>query len=118
MAGLKEVIARWPTNGMVEAAAVVNEDGLLVHDALNRGTDAAEAVAALTVELLRHARQLADAGARGALHAMVMEVDEGPVIVQPLDARHTLVIFAAAEQDLGPLLFDLRMHRDALRATI
>ena len=91
----------------------MNEDGLLIHDALAPGVDA-EAVAALSVTVARNGRQLGTSAGAGVLGSIVLEFDKGPTIVTALDERHTLVLLAEPEQDLGPLLFEVRREKAAL----
>jgi len=110
-------IDRWTSRPVIRGAAVVSEDGLLVHDALPDRVDR-EAVAALAVTVRRHAEQLGTAAAAGNLGRIVLEFADGPAIVAVLDDRHTLVVLAAPDQDLGPLLFDIRDGRPALLRAI
>ncbi len=106
-------IDRWSSRPVIRGAAVVSEDGLVVHEALGAGVDR-EAVAALAVTVRRHAVQLADAAAAGSLGSIVLELTGGSVVLAALDDRHTLVVLAAPDRDLGPLLFDIRDGRSAL----
>lgn len=106
-------IDRWSSRPVIRGAAVVSEDGLVVHEALGAGVDR-EAVAALAVTVRRHAAQLADAAAAGSLGSIVLELTGGSVVLAALDDRHTLVVLAAPDRDLGPLLFDIRDGRAAL----
>jgi len=110
---LRDSLDRWSSRNSIRGAAVVNEDGLLVHDALTAGVDA-EAIAALSVTVARNGRQLGTSAGAGRLGSIVLEFDYGPTIVTPLDDRHTLVVFAEPDQDLGPLLFEVRREKAAL----
>ncbi len=112
-----QIIDRWPSRSAVRGAAVINEDGFLVHDALVEGLDH-EAIAALGVTLLRHARQFGLAVDGGNLGAVVIELGNGPAILLPLDSRHTLVVLAGPDHDLGQLLFELQSARVSLAEVI
>jgi len=114
---LPEVLDGWSSRPVIRAAAVVNEDGLLVHDLLDPRTDA-EAIAALAVTIVRHSRQLGEAHGDPDLHTVVLDRPGGPTILSPIDERHTLVVLAAADRDIGPLLFDIRRSRDSLGRSI
>lgn len=109
----RRTIDQWPSRSSVRGAAVVSEDGLLVHDHLGAGLDG-EAIAALAVTLHRHAAQFGAAADGGGLGAVVLEFDRGPAILRTLDDRHTLVVLAVPDHDLGPLLYDIRSARAAL----
>lgn len=113
----RRTIDQWPSRPSIRGAAVISEDGLLVHDHLGAGLDG-EAVAALAVTLHRHAGQFGTAAAGGGLGSVVLEFDRGPAILRSLDDRHTLVVLAYPDRDLGPLLFDIRSARAALARTL
>lgn len=113
MAGLRDILRGFDAGGSVRGAAIIGEDGLVIHDALMAGADS-DAVAALAVTTLRHAEQFGGAGQCGPLHTAVLEFGEGPAILTPLTPAATLVVLARPDRDLGPLLYELRIRRDAL----
>lgn len=113
---LRKTLDRWPSRPLIQGAAIISEDGLLVHDDLAAGIDR-EAVAALAVAVRRHAEQLGTA-VGGTLGSVVLELTGGPAVVTGLDPRHTLIVFALAGQDIGPLLFDVREGRTALAGAV
>ena len=117
MPALSEIISGWANHASVEAAAILSDDGLLVHDALDPATDR-EAIAALAMELVRTGRQLGIAGARARLDTLVLDLEHGPAILSPVDSQHTLIVFAATGADIGPLLYEIRTQRAAVRAAI
>jgi predicted regulator of Ras-like GTPase activity (Roadblock/LC7/MglB family) len=114
---LPAILETWSATAAVRGAAVISEDGLLVHDRLEAGADG-EAVAALAVTLARDCRQFAEVVGGAGFRRLVVDLDGGPAILAPLDDRHTLVVFAAPGQDLGALLFEIRQSRAALSAAI
>lgn len=109
----RDTVERWSSRPSIRGAAIVSEDGLLVHSMLDPAADG-EAIAALAVALLRDAQQLGSAAAGGAVGSVVLELADGPVIVTALDITHTLVVLARPDHDLGPLLFDIRTDRTRL----
>jgi predicted regulator of Ras-like GTPase activity (Roadblock/LC7/MglB family) len=113
MAGLREIIEAFDSGGLVRGAAIIGEDGLVIHDALGAGTDG-EAVAALAVTTMRHAEQLGGAGGCGPLRSAVFDFVQGPAILSALTTTTTLVVLARPERDLGTLLYELRTRQDAL----
>ncbi len=117
MLGLRELLNTWPVRDAVRGAAIVGDDGLVIHDALNPGTDA-EAIAALAVTTRRHAEQLGGATGGGPFGAAVFEFGSGPAILSPLPAGATLVVLAAPDRDLGPLLYEVRTRREHLAALL
>lgn len=113
----RSTINQWSSCSSIRGAAVVSEDGLLIHDELDSGVDR-EAVAALAVAVRRHAEQLGAAAHGGTLGSVVMELSDSPTIVTVLDDRHTLVVLAYPERDLGQLLFDIRSARAVLAGVV
>ena len=113
MGGLRAIMQGLEARDAVRGAAIVGEDGLVIHDALMPEADG-EAVAALAVTTMRHAEQFGGAGRCGALRAAVLDFGEGPAILSALGPGATLVVLARPDRDLGPLLFELRTNHDSL----
>lgn len=113
---LRQTLDRWPSRPLMKGAAIISEDGLLVHDQLPAGVDG-EAVAALAVAVRRHGEQLG-AAVSGALGSVVLELTGGPAIVTALDDRHTLVVLTLPDLDIGPLLYDIRAGRQSLAGAV
>ena len=119
MSSLREVVETLQRRPGVSGVAVVSGDGLIIEQALAVGgpTDS-EALAALAVTLVRHSTQLAETSHQGSLHTAVFEFAEGAAIIQPLSPAASLIILGSAPTDLGPLLYDLRRHRQAIAALL
>ena len=113
MGGLREIIQGLDAGASVRGAAIIGEDGLVIHDALGRNADG-EAVAALAVTTLRHAEQFGGACRAGTLQTAVLDFQDGPAILSSLSSTATLVVLAEPDRDLGALLFELRLKRHAL----
>ncbi len=113
MGGLREIIQGLDAGSSVRGAAIVGEDGLVIHDALGRNADG-EAVAALAVTTFRHAEQFGSACRAGALQTAVFDFGGGPAILASLSPSATLVVLAEPDRDLGALLYELRLKRYAL----
>ncbi len=113
MGGLRDIIQGFAAGDSVRGAAIIGEDGLVIHDALTPDADG-EAVAALAVTTMRHAEQFGGAGRCGELRTAVFDFVEGPAILATLTPTATLVVLARPDRDLGPLLFELHHRRDAL----
>jgi predicted regulator of Ras-like GTPase activity (Roadblock/LC7/MglB family) len=113
MGGLRDIIQGFSTGDAVRGAAIIGEDGLVIHDALTPDADG-EAVAALAVTTIRHAEQFGSAGGCGTLRALVLDFGNGPAILTSLTSGATLVVLARPDRDLGALLYEIRTRHDAL----
>lgn len=113
MGGLREIMQGLNSRESVRGAAIVGDDGLVIHDALTTEADA-EAVAALAVTTMRHADQFGGAGRCGALRTAVLDFGNGPAILSVLGPGALLVVLARPDRDLGPLLYEIRTRRDSL----
>ena len=117
MAGLREMLQGLDAGDSVRGGVIVGEDGLVIHSALTPEADD-EAVAALAVTTRRHAEQLGGASRSGELRTAVLEFGGGPAILSALTPQATLVVLAKPDRDLGPLLYELRIRRDALTGLV
>ncbi len=113
MGGLREIIQGLDARESVRGAAIIGEDGLVIHDALSADADG-EAVAALAVTTLRHAEQFGGACRSGPLQTAVLQFGEGPAILSALTPEAVLVVLAHPDHDIGPLLYELRIRQDVL----
>jgi predicted regulator of Ras-like GTPase activity (Roadblock/LC7/MglB family) len=117
MSSLSQVVQGLARREGVQAVLLLSGDGLAIsHHARERFEP--EAVAALAATLARFAGQLGDGARQGPLHTAVLEYAEGLLILARIGTGDWLALVAAADADLGPLLFDLRQHRTALAALL
>lgn len=117
MPGLREVLERLDAGGSVRGGAIVGADGLIIHNALQPDADE-DAIAALAVTTMRHAEQFGESSGSGELQTAVLEYGGGPAILAPLSPSATLVLLAKPDRDLGALLYELRVRRDALTGLV
>lgn len=113
MGGLREIMQGLDSRDSVRGAAIVGDDGLVIHDALTSDADT-EAVAALAVTTMRHADQFGGAGRCGTLRTAVLDFGNGPAILSVLGPGAILIVLARPDRDLGPLLYEIRTRRDSL----
>ena len=117
MANLTQVVRGLAERDGVEAVVVLSADGLPIEHAA-RGSFDAESLAALTATLVQYATRLGLGAGRGALRNAVIEYERALLVVAQIGAGDCLAILAAADADVGQLLYDLRQHRPALAALL
>ena len=116
MHGLGEVVRGLAGREGVLAAMVVSADGLPIHHA-GRVADA-DALAALTITLLRPAGRLGESARSGELARAVFEYSGGLAVITAVRAGNWLLLLAAPDADVGTLLYDLRRDSPTLAALL
>lgn len=101
----------------VDAVVLASPDGLPIDQAGPSELDA-EALAALTATAARSASQLAVAGGRGGVRTMVIETDQGLIVISGAGAEGWLLVLTRPGTNIGDLLLELRRCRPALTALL
>jgi predicted regulator of Ras-like GTPase activity (Roadblock/LC7/MglB family) len=117
MPTLTDVVRELAGRRGVEAVLVLSGDGLPIEEASRAAFDP-ESLAALTATLVQYAARLGQGAGRGSLRHAVLDYERGLVIIAQLGTGDCLAVLAAADADVGPLLYDLRQHRQALTALL
>ena len=113
MTELGEVVQSLAARDGVQAVLLLSADGLPIQHAAHGPFDS-ETVAALAATLARQAALLGQGAGRGDLATAVLEYGDGLLILARAGTGDWLALLAAADADIGPLLYDLRQHRSAL----
>ena len=113
MPGLRDVIQNLSAREGTEAVAVVSGDGLIIDHASRAGLDT-EAIAALFPPLAQAVHTVGGAASGGELRQAVLEYEGRLLVIAPLRDGHHLLLLAAADGNIGELLFDLERHGPAL----
>ena len=116
MIELGEVVQSLAARDGVEAVLLLSGDGLPIEHAA-RAPFEPETVAALAATLAQHAGALGRAPPGASCHRRA-RVRDGLLVLARAGADDWLAILAAADADIGPLLYDLRQHRSALAALL
>ena len=117
MASLTEVVRELAGRAGVEGVLVLSGDGLPIEHASRASFDP-ESLAALTATLVQYAERLGTGSGRGAFKTAVVELERGLLIVSQIGSGDCLAVLAAADADVGSLLYDLRQQRPALAALL
>lgn len=116
MPTLTELVHELAGRTGVNTVVVVSPDGLpishagQVHDA--------EALAALTVTLVRSARRLAEGTPVGAVARLVLEGEAGLALLGAVRNGNWIIVLTDSDADVGALLYDLRREGPALAAQL
>jgi predicted regulator of Ras-like GTPase activity (Roadblock/LC7/MglB family) len=116
MTALNDLVQGLVERPGVTSASVVSPDGLSIHHAGPMADS--EALAALTVTLVRDAARLADASGSGALTRVVLECGGGLALLGVVRGGNWLLVLTRPDADIGQLLYDLRQEGPALAAQL
>jgi len=118
-AGLKDVLRELLSIRGVRSVAVAGADGSLV-DGLALGEDALRSLQELVPTALASSRALGGLLGDAAVQQALVEYEEGPVLLAPIDGgagedrMHVAVIGIADVADLGRVRFQLKRRLPAL----
>ena len=111
--GLADLLHTLATRDGVEAVVLVSPDGLPIQQSGGAGTDG-EALAALAATAQRQAARLAEGAGHGALRTVLLESENGVLILSDAGAGNVLLLRVDADAEFGDLLLELRRGRAAL----
>lgn len=117
MTGLADVLQTLAGRPGVDAVVLVSPDGLPIQQAGRARIDA-DAVAALAATAVQHAGRLADGAQRGAWRTLLLESEDGVLILSEAGAGNVLLLLVDAHAPFGDLLYELRQERPALGALL
>lgn len=115
MAELQDLLASFTRLRGVSAAALVGQDGLVLHSEIaprDNGIDV-EALGALASSGLIPAQELGSETGAGKLRQSILEFEGGVVVIEPVGEQALLVVVTDAAANLGLLrLTARRLHPD------
>ena len=112
MDSLKQIAA----DDAVTAVALVGEDGFVIESVRKEGAADIDFVGGAATAAMASSRALADFLQKGDVKEVMVEYDEGPMLMVPIDAggAYTLVMLLDDVQNLGRVRFQLKKARAAL----
>jgi len=101
----------------VKAVALMGEDGFVIESVTKEGAADLDFVGGAATSAMASSRALADHLQKGEVEEVMVEFDEGPMLLNPLDVSGTtysLVLLLAGTQNLGRVRFQLKKLRDQM----
>lgn len=117
MASIHDLVVTLRQRDGVTAAILLGRDGLVIDGQAAPGVDI-EQVAALVPPILQAADDFGAGAGRGALQTAVLELPGGLGVVSPLSPDGVLLVLANAGAAIGPLLYELRRHREQMASLV
>ena len=110
MPGIKDVVDALGRRDGVEAVIILGNDGLPLAIHVADGSDA-EVLAAVVPGIVQAADQLGHHAGRGNLATGVIEYKAGFAVLASLSSETKLLMLVRPRTNIGPLLYDLTLHR-------
>ncbi len=100
----------------VMAVALVGEDGFIIESVRKEGAAEIDFVGGAATAAMASSRALADHLQKGEVQEVMVEYEEGPLLMVPVSASgaYTLVLLLDSVQSLGRVRFQLKKARAAL----
>ncbi len=117
MATIRDLVAALRRREGVDAVVVLGRDGLLI-DGQAEGGLIGDDLAAHVPGIVSSADELGRAANRGELLTGVLEYGAGLAIVSALSTDAILLVLTSSGAHVGPLLFELRRHREQIAALV
>jgi len=105
----------------VMAVALVGEDGFVIESVRKEGAADIDFVGGAATAAMASSRALADHLQKGEVREVMVEYDEGPLLMVPISAggsEYTLVMLLDDVQNLGRVRFQLKKTRASLEGEL
>ena len=113
MPTIRDVVRAIGQRDGVEAVIVLGRDGLPIDTHSVNGPDP-EGIAALVPSVVAACGRLGKAAHRGEFGTGIVEFGEGLIVVTSVTSDALLTIVVRNDTNIGPLLYELHRHRDAI----
>jgi predicted regulator of Ras-like GTPase activity (Roadblock/LC7/MglB family) len=113
MSDLRQTLGEFAQLDGVSAALVVGRDGFVIEGVATDDVDL-EALAAVTASSMGASEALSTDLNRGSLFGLMLEYENGPVVVSPAGRDAMLVIVANGVAQLGRIRLEVKRRQQAI----
>jgi predicted regulator of Ras-like GTPase activity (Roadblock/LC7/MglB family) len=110
MPSIRDVVDALGRRDGVDAVIILGNDGLPIASHVTAGADA-DLLSALVPNVIQATEQLGQHAGRGRLTTGVIEFNSGSAVIASLSAEAKLLVLVRPRTNVGPLLYDLMLHR-------
>ncbi|HOS81396.1 MAG TPA: roadblock/LC7 domain-containing protein [Methanolinea sp.] len=114
---LKQILGEFLKIEGVSAAVVVGRDGFVIESAVSGKMDI-DALGAMASTGLGTSEAMGKELGKGELRQMLVELDQGPIIMSPLSPDELIAIVASNEANVGRIRYELKKNKDRLVAAL
>lgn len=117
MPSIQELVQALRQRAGIGAVILLGRDGLVIDGQAETGLDI-ESLSALVPPILQGGDEFGASAGRGPLQTAVLEYHGGLAVVFPLSSEGVLLVLVDPAAAVGPLLYELRRHREHLASLV
>ncbi|MDI6718432.1 MAG: roadblock/LC7 domain-containing protein [Methanomicrobiales archaeon] len=114
---LKQILGEFLKLDGVTAAVVVGRDGFVIESAVSGKVDI-DALGAMASTGMGTSEAMGAELGKGDLRQMLVELDNGPILLSPLSADELIAIVAETDVNIGRIRYELKKNKDRLIAAL
>jgi uncharacterized protein len=114
---LKHLLEEFLRLESVSAAVVIGRDGFVIESAVSGKVDV-EALGAMASTGLGTSEAMGMSLEKGDLCQMLVELQQGPILLSPLSSEEMIAIVADSSSNIGRIRYDLKKNRERIIAAL
>ncbi|MEM2124374.1 MAG: roadblock/LC7 domain-containing protein [Methanolinea sp.] len=114
---LKQILNEFLKIDGVSAAVVVGRDGFVIESATTGKMDI-DALGAMASTGLGTSEAMGKELGKGELRQMIVELEQGPILMSPLSPEEMIAIVASNEANVGRIRYELKKNKERLVAAL
>lgn len=114
---LKQILGEFIKLDGVTAAVIVGRDGFVIESAESGNIDS-EALGAMASTGLGTSEAMGSELGKGEMHQMLVECENGPILLSPLSDDELIAIVAEKNVNIGRIRYELKKNRDRIIAAL
>lgn len=114
---LKQILNEFLKIDGVSAAVVVGRDGFVIESATTGKMDI-DALGAMASTGLGTSEAMGKELGKGELRQMIVELEQGPILMSPLSPDEMIAIVASHEANVGRIRYELKKNKERLVAAL
>jgi predicted regulator of Ras-like GTPase activity (Roadblock/LC7/MglB family) len=114
---LKQILSEFLRLDGVSAAVVVGRDGFVIESAETGSIDT-EALGAMASTGMGTSEAMGTELGKGEMAQMMVEFDNGPILLSPLSEDELIAVVAEKEVNIGRIRYELKKNRERIIAAL
>jgi predicted regulator of Ras-like GTPase activity (Roadblock/LC7/MglB family) len=114
---LKQILGEFLKLDGVTAAVVAGRDGFVIESVVAGDIDV-EALGAMASTGMGTSEAMSDELGKGEMSQMLIELENGPILLSPLSEDELIAIVANANVNVGRIRYELKKNRDRITAAL